>query len=62
MDGKVLVCSKRSSIDDVRVIRIREGRLYRLVGQLAQALVQDEINPCELWHRRYGHVHYKALP
>ena len=20
------------------------------------------INPCELWHRRFGHLHYGALP
>jgi hypothetical protein len=32
------------------------------LGQNAQALVHDEINPCELWHRRYAHLHYQALP
>jgi len=21
-----------------------------------------EINPIELWHRRYGHLHYKVIP
>jgi len=61
-DGKVLEWSKVSSIDDARVIGIREGRLYRLVGQPTQALVHGEINPSELWHKRYGHLHYRALP
>jgi hypothetical protein len=36
--------------------------LYKLLGQNAQALVHDELNPSELWHRRYAHLHYQALP
>jgi len=35
--------------------------LYKLLGQNDQALVHDEINPCELWHRRYDHLHYQAM-
>jgi len=62
VDGKGLVWPKASSIDDARVIEIHEGRLYRLLGQLAQALAHVEINPWELWHRRYAHLHYRALP
>ena len=62
MDGKVLVWSKGSSIDDDRVVGIRDGRLYRPVSQPDQALVHDEINPSELWHRRYGHLHYRTSP
>lgn len=23
--------------------------------------VHNEINPCELWHKRYDHLHYRAL-
>ena len=61
VDGKVLVWSKDSKIEDARVIGIREGRLYKLLGQNAQALVHDELNPSELWHRRYAHLHYQAL-
>lgn len=56
MDIKVLVWPKDSSMDDARVIGICEGRLYRLMVQQIQALVHDEINPSELWHRRYGHL------
>jgi hypothetical protein len=62
VDGKVLVWPKHSSIDNARVIGIREGRLYKLLGQNAQALVHDELNPSELWHRRYAHLHYQAFP
>jgi hypothetical protein len=64
VDGKVLVWSKDSKIEDARVIGIREGRLYKLLGQNIQALVHDEINcvSSELWHRRYAHLHYQAFP
>jgi predicted aspartyl protease len=62
LDGKVLVWYKDSNIEDARVIGTREGRLYKLLGQNTQALVHDEINPSELWHRRYAHLHYQAFP
>jgi hypothetical protein len=62
VDGKVLVWSEHSKIEDARVIGIPEGRLYKLLGQNTQALVHDELNPSELWHRRYAHLHYQALP
>ena len=40
----------------------QEGGLYKLKGQLEQALVHDSIELNELWHRRLAHVHYRALP
>ena len=61
IDGKVVVWSKDSSIEKAKVIGIREGRLYKLMSPLAQALVHIEISPCELWHRRIAHINYKAL-
>jgi len=61
IDGKVVVWGKNSSIENARVIGIREGRLYKLLSPLAQALVHIEISPCELWHRRFGHLHFKIL-
>ena len=51
IDGKVVVWGKKSSIEDARMIGICEGRLYRLLTPLAQALVHIEVSPCELWHR-----------
>lgn len=62
VDGKVLVWGKGSSIDNARVIRIREGTLYRLFTPLSHALVHLGVSPSEPWHRRYGYLHYKLSP
>jgi hypothetical protein len=62
MDGKVLSWHKDSNIENARVIGSREGNLYRLLEQNEEALVHNEINPNELWHRRYAHINYQALP
>jgi transposase InsO family protein len=50
------------TIDDAIIIGIHEDGLYKLKGKVDQALVHSTINPCELWHRRFAHIHYKALP
>ena len=39
--GKFLLCGKNSSIDNAKVIGIREGRVYKLMSPLAQALVDQ---------------------
>jgi hypothetical protein len=62
VDGKMLSWHKDSNIEDARVIGTREGNLYRLLEQNEEALVHDEVNPNELWHRRYAHINYQALP
>eukprot|EP00253_Pinus_taeda_P005063 PITA_05063 len=62
VDGKVLVWPKGSTTDSTTVIGVREGRLYRLLKQPAQALVHNDINPSELWHKRYACLHYRVLP
>jgi hypothetical protein len=62
VDGKVLSWHKYSSIENARVIESREGNLYRLLEQNEESLVHDEVNPTELWHRRYAHINYQALP
>ena len=53
--------SRDKNINDDVVIGIHENGLYKLKGKSNQALVHS-INPCELWHRRFAHIHYKALP
>ena len=53
---------KEKTIDDAVVIGEQEGWLYKLKGQLEQALVHDLVEPNELWHRRLAHVNYRALP
>jgi hypothetical protein len=62
VDGKVLSWHKDSNIDNARVIESPEGNLYRLIEQNEEALVHDEVNPNEIWHKRYAHINYKALP
>jgi hypothetical protein len=62
MDGKVLSWHKNSNIEYSRVIGSREGNLYRLLERNEEALVHDEVNPNELWHRRYTHINCQALP
>jgi hypothetical protein len=62
MDGKVLSQHKDSNIENARVIGSREGNLYRLLEQNEEALVHDKVNPNEIWHRRYAHINYQALP
>jgi hypothetical protein len=32
-----------------------------MIGQSVQALAHDATSSSELWHRRLGHLHYKAL-
>jgi hypothetical protein len=62
MDGKVLSWHKDSSIENARFIGSREGNLYRLLEQNEEALVHDKVDPNEIWHRRYAHINYQALP
>jgi transposase InsO family protein len=62
MDGKVLSWHKNSNIEDARVIGKREGNLYRLLERNEETLIHDEVNPNELWHRKYAHINYQALP
>jgi hypothetical protein len=62
VDGKVLSWHKDSSIENARVIGSREGNLYKLLEQNEEALVHDKVNPNELWHKRYAHINYQALP
>ena len=33
-----------------------------MIGCPIQVLVHDSINLVELWHRRFAHLHYRALP
>ena len=53
---------KRKDNNDAVEIGIEEGGLYKLKGHADSALATSTINPCELWHIRLAHVHYKSLP
>jgi len=60
--GKALMWPKDGNMSSTIVIGVREGNLYKVSGHLVQALVHETINPCELWHRRFGHLNYNTLP
>ena len=62
MEGEALLWHKDSSLESVIEIGVQVGGLYKLLGHLIQALVHKTINLCELWHRRFGHLCYGALP
>ena len=54
--------TKGKTIDDAVVIGVEEGRLYKLKGHADSTLMTSTISPCELWHIRLAHIHYKVLP
>jgi hypothetical protein len=62
-DGQVLLFSKGSSITSAKVIGTRHEKLYRLMFQLARALIHTTScsDLCELWHRRMTHLHHGDL-
>jgi hypothetical protein len=50
------------SMSSDMIIGAQEGGLYKVFGQVVQALAHEMINPCKLWHKRFGHLNYNALP
>jgi hypothetical protein len=61
MDKKSLLWPKNQDRSSAIVIGVREGGLYKLAGHI-QASVHALVRPSELWHQRFGHLHYKSLP
>jgi hypothetical protein len=61
-DRKALLWAKVSHMSTAEPIGTRRGGLYVVTGQSVQALAHDATSPSELWHKRLGHLHYKALP
>ena len=62
IDGQVLMWPKGKSIEDVVVIGEEEGGLYKLKGHAETTFVHESTDSSELWHRRFAHINYKALP
>ena len=50
--GKALMWPSNESMSSTMIIEAQEGGLYKVTGQVIQALAHEMINPCELWHRR----------
>ena len=62
MDKKVYLWEKDTDLDTIVHIGVREGGLYKASKDSTHALVHHTVDPCELWHRRFGHLHYTTLP
>ena len=62
VDGKVLMWTKGKTIDDAVEIGVEEGGIYKLKGHTYLTVETNTISPCELWHKRISHIHYKGLP
>ena len=60
-EKKAFLWFKDSDLSSAITIGVKEGGLFKVLG-LIQALVHSTVSPCELWHRRFGHLHFKALP
>jgi hypothetical protein len=61
-DGQVIMWPRGNTFDDVVVIGVQEGGLYKLKGKSYLALIHDPMNCSQLWNRIFDHLHYKALP
>ena len=62
MENQAYLWPKNQNIDTAIVIGVCEGGIYKVLGNYIYAMVNHNIIPCELWHRRFGHLHFKSLP
>ena len=59
-DGKV--CIWKNNVKDAFTLGFRVDSLYQVGGSLLVVMSCDTTLQSELWHRRFAHLHYKALP
>ena len=59
-DGKVCVWKK--NFKDAFTLGFRVDSLYQVGGSPLGVMSCDTSLQSELWHRRFAHLHYKALP
>ena len=57
MDMKVLLWAKDEDLSSGVQIGAQEGGLYKVFEDPTHA-----VDPCELWHRRFKHLHCTARP
>ena len=62
MDNKALLWPKNTDLNFATAIGVREGFLHKVPGKFIKVMIHDIVSTCELWHRRLGHLHSKALP
>lgn len=60
-EDKVLSLPKNSNIKNAISIEFRDGTLYKLCNHQNLALNHETSNTNEIWHRRLGHLHFRAL-
>jgi hypothetical protein len=56
-NGQVLIWSRGKTFDDAVVIGVQEGGLYKLKGKSDSTLIHDTMNPSELLHKIFTHLH-----
>jgi len=59
-DGKVRVWKK--NFKDAFTLGFQVDSLYQVEGSLLGVMSRDTSLQSKLWHRRFAHLHYKALP
>ena len=59
--GKAFMWPSNRDLSSSMTIGTRESGVYKIIGQVVQALAHEMINPYELWHIRLGHINYNAL-
>ena len=60
IDGKV--CVWKRNFKDAFTLGFRVDTLYQVGGSPLGVMSCDTSLQSELWHRRFAHIHYKALP
>ena len=60
--GQVFIRPEGASLDTTFRIGVRDGNIYRFQGQSIKGLMHTGESLCELWHRRMGHLHHRAIP
>ena len=60
--GKAFMWPSNEGMSSTMEIGVKVGNVYRLLGNPIQGLVHETMNPCELWHRRFGHLCWTQHP
>jgi len=58
-DGKIRIW--KNNVKDAFTLGFRVDSLYQVNGSLLGVMSYDTSLQSELWHRRFAHLHYKAL-
>jgi hypothetical protein len=57
VDGNFIMWPIGNTFDDVVVIGVQEGGIYKLKGRSDSTLIHNTVNPSELWHSIFFHLH-----